>query len=231
MARRSGTSYVSIQIAATVPAGSQTRISAAATAGDMSVQVAATLPASSSATLSATVASKCTNEKVIRDNETAKRTKRRGRRVDTVMSVQCSTAAQTQRESLQASAPGFTRQGSYYETNITDAAEYTYLEASDVRRQVQEAPSRLRSQGGYPKVYRNNPPLPLSSSGPHVEYPIVPSPLPGEAGANYRRGTPPGPVRAIYSEGDRSRFDVGFHDQAKASLLPQTGQNDPKAEL
>ncbi|KAK6860442.1 hypothetical protein PG995_004078 [Apiospora arundinis] len=108
--------------------------------------------------------------------------------------------------------PEFVREGSYYETGVDDQPEYKYLQASDVRRQVQKAPSRPKSVG------------------PHREFPIVPSPKPGEPGRKWKGKSEPGPVRAFYNENDRTQFDVGYHDKTRAPLGPQNGrkhQNTP----
>ncbi|KAK7984723.1 hypothetical protein PG988_002345 [Apiospora saccharicola] len=225
MARRSGKPCSSTQVAIAVTGSSSTQIAVAGTGSSLSVQISTSAPAS------VAVAVERNDEKAIRHSNTGKRNRRNrrnGQRLEAATLVHDSTMTQTR--TRQPSAPEFTRRGPYYETSITDDPEYTYLEASDVERQVLEAPTRRQSQGGYPKAYRNDPPLPLSSPGPHLEYPIVPSPRLGQAGVNYQRGSAPGPVRAIFNETDRSRFDVGFHDDTKAPPRPQKGkgyQNSP----
>lgn len=135
-------------------------------------------------------------------------------------------------------APAFTRTGSYvsvssdfkmpesltrqYETGITQP-QYQYLQASDVRRQVQEAPTNIRSVGAYPKTYHNQPPEPLRAQPPFREYPVVPSPANGSPAGNYTGGNP-GPTRAFYNNNDRSTFDVGYHDSTRAPLGPRNGR-------
>ncbi|KAK6065698.1 hypothetical protein SCUP234_12459 [Seiridium cupressi] len=119
--------------------------------------------------------------------------------------------------------PSFARTGSYYQTGATQQ-EYRYLEASDVRRQVREAPSIDRSVGGYPKTYHNQPPQPLRAQQPYKEYPIVPSPQGGSAPGNHRAGRRPGPVRAFYNDADRTKFDVGYHDANSAPAGPRDGR-------
>ncbi|KAK8122650.1 hypothetical protein PG984_011320 [Apiospora sp. TS-2023a] len=214
MARRSGKSGSSTQFAITLT-------------GSSSFQFSTSLTASSSAPVSATLAVECNGEEVVSYSTKGKHRQRNGHRRKAAKNDRRSTKTQTQ--TRQSSAPEFTRRVPYYETSITDAPEYAYLEASDVERQVLEAPTRIRSHGVYPKPYRNDPPLPLSSPGPHLEYPVVPSPRPGQAGANYRRGSAPGPVRAIFNENDRSRFDVGFHDDKKARSRSQKWERYPNS--
>ncbi|KAK8075342.1 hypothetical protein PG997_010005 [Apiospora hydei] len=108
----------------------------------------------------------------------------------------------------------------------TDQTEYIYLQASDVRRQVQQAPSAQRSVGKYPGNYNNNPPLPLSSKTPRREFPINPSPAPGETPRNYQGGQP-GPIRAFYNDQDRTKFDVGYKDASKPPRGPRNGSAHP----
>lgn len=109
-----------------------------------------------------------------------------------------------------------------YLTGTDKQPEYKYLQASDVRRQVQQAPSY--EQPVYPKKYWNKPPLPLQAQPPYKEFPIVPSPRNGSASRNYVHPDPPGPVRAFYNDGDRSKFDVGFHDEKEPPRGPREGR-------
>jgi hypothetical protein len=113
-----------------------------------------------------------------------------------------------------------------YTTGIDDKPEYKYLEASDVRRQVQEAPSTPSSKTKYPVKYHNNSPLPLRAQPSYKEFPVVPSPHQGSTPVNYVHGEP-GPVRAFYDENDLSEFDVGFHDPQKPPLGPRNGKPYP----
>ena len=94
-----------------------------------------------------------------------------------------------------------------------------------MRRQVQQALARLQSEGAYPRRYFNRTPQDLSAQPPYMEYPITPSPQSGSAPSNYRRGVEPGPVRAFYNNGDRSKFDVGYHDPARAPTGREMGGN------
>ncbi|KAI1389651.1 uncharacterized protein F4822DRAFT_427992 [Hypoxylon trugodes] len=123
--------------------------------------------------------------------------------------------------------PAFTRRESFYQTR-TPQEEYRYLQAADVRRQVQQAPPTLYStRGRYPVEHYNEPPKPLSAQQPWWEYPIVPSPQNGSAPGNYGSSSRPGPVRAFYNNGDRSRFDVGYHDLNEAPLGPRRDKAFP----
>ncbi|KAK6829501.1 hypothetical protein PG987_010085 [Apiospora arundinis] len=116
-----------------------------------------------------------------------------------------------------------------YETGVDDdQPEFKYLQASDVRRQVQQAPKEMKSAGIYPRYYGNKPYQPLSSPAPHREFPIAPSPQPGEAPRNWQPGRKPGPVRAFYNEQDRSQFDVGYHDPSRPPTGPQNGAAEVK---
>ncbi|KAK8016827.1 hypothetical protein PG993_015016 [Apiospora rasikravindrae] len=124
----------------------------------------------------------------------------------------------------------FVRRGSYYETGVTDQPECTVLQASDVRRQVQEAPKLMKSVGKYPGHYNNNPPLPLSANKPYREFPVVPSPAPGRTPQNYRGGEP-GPIRAFYNEQDRSHFDVAYKDATKPPRGPRNGSPYPNSNF
>ncbi|KAK7962080.1 uncharacterized protein PG986_002905 [Apiospora aurea] len=125
--------------------------------------------------------------------------------------------------------PDFVRRGSYYETGVTDRPQFTYLQASDVRRQVQQAPAQFGAEARYPRPYHNNPPEPLTSQAPHREFPIVPSPAPGQAPSNFQRGMPYGPVRAFYNENDRTQFDAGYHDDTRPPTGPRKGSQYPKS--
>ena len=113
-----------------------------------------------------------------------------------------------------------------YETGSKND-DYKYLTASDVRRQVSEAPKHDYSvAGSYPKPFHNLPSgagsdrttLSLSSNPPRKEFPIKPSN--GVTGRNYTGGNP-GEVRAFYNVGDRSRFDVGYKDDSAAPTAPR----------
>ncbi|KAI0852922.1 hypothetical protein F5Y00DRAFT_272512 [Daldinia vernicosa] len=82
-----------------------------------------------------------------------------------------------------------------------------YLNAKDVRRQVQNAPSGQLPGTKYATTFHNREDLPnLKSTIPRLEFPLR------NDGSSYRRGAP-GPVRAIYNEDpeDRTNFDVVYH--------------------
>ncbi|KAK7983546.1 hypothetical protein PG989_010948 [Apiospora arundinis] len=148
-------------------------------------------------------------------SQTAKPTKRDARQLTT--------------EQEDSGTPEFVRRGSYYETGVDDdQPEFKYLQASDVRRQVQQAPKEMKSAGIYPRYYGNKPYQPLSSPAPHREFPIAPSPQPGEAPRNWQPGRKPGPVRAFYNEQDRGQFDVGYHDPSRPPTGPQNGAAEVK---
>jgi hypothetical protein len=107
--------------------------------------------------------------------------------------------------------------------------EYRHHQASDVRRQVEEAPRQDGQRSSlYPKEYHNNPPQPLSARGPYSEYPIRPSPRDGAAPSNYTSGCP-GPVRAFYNNDSRSEFDVGYHDSFLPPRGPRNGREHPNS--
>ncbi|CAG8980518.1 hypothetical protein HYALB_00002515 [Hymenoscyphus albidus] len=105
----------------------------------------------------------------------------------------------------------------YSLSHLSARNPHRYLHASSVRRQVASAPSEpLQStqsqstRSRYPKPFRNNENLPLQEPWrSHEEYPIV-----YEHGENYTDadGQAPGPVRAVYHHGDRSKVDVVYHD-------------------
>ncbi|KAF6820948.1 hypothetical protein CSOJ01_00383 [Colletotrichum sojae] len=102
------------------------------------------------------------------------------------------------------------RQASYYSTGCDDQPLYKHLLASDVRRQVRQAPEYLHAQGKYPEVYENREPLQLQAEAPLTSHPIVPSPP-----RNWRSTNRPGPVRAVYNSNNREEFDVIYHDKNK----------------
>ncbi|KAI8162297.1 hypothetical protein K4K49_000888 [Colletotrichum sp. SAR 10_70] len=111
---------------------------------------------------------------------------------------------------------------SHYETDC-DNPEYRFLLASDVRRQVRQAPSYHGGNHGYPHQYFNRERLPVRSEAPRYEHPIMPSPGEGREPDNWRPGLIPGPVRAIYNEDDRTVFEVGYHERSAAPSGPHVG--------
>ncbi|KEZ44243.1 hypothetical protein SAPIO_CDS3186 [Scedosporium apiospermum] len=106
--------------------------------------------------------------------------------------------------------PEFVRTGSYYVTG-RDEPDCKYFQASDVRRQVQQAPTTPRRFVKYLNRYHNGPRPLLHARRPFKEYPIAPSHQNGSAPGNFVCGDP-GPVRAFYSESDRSEFDIGYRE-------------------
>ncbi|KAK4241037.1 hypothetical protein C8A03DRAFT_12684, partial [Achaetomium macrosporum] len=104
---------------------------------------------------------------------------------------------------------------------------YKYLQASDVRRQVREAPSENASVGRYPKPFSNHEALSLSSKAPHREFPLTPTPGTSSNSARNYRGGDPGPVRAVYNDRDRSSVDVAYHDPNGAPVGPRNGRANP----
>ncbi|KAJ0290072.1 hypothetical protein COL940_001177 [Colletotrichum noveboracense] len=111
---------------------------------------------------------------------------------------------------------------SHYETDCGNP-EYRFLLASDVRRQVRQAPSYHGGNHGYPHQYFNRERLPVRSEAPRYEHPIMPSPGEGRELDNWRPGLIPGPVRAIYNEDDRTVFEVGYHERSAAPSGPHVG--------
>ncbi|KAI0393694.1 hypothetical protein F5Y17DRAFT_431456 [Xylariaceae sp. FL0594] len=115
--------------------------------------------------------------------------------------------------------PAFTRTSAYYETKTKDPA-YRFFEASDVRRQVAEAPSGdYYTEGAYPRPFSPPPSsgLRLRAQPPYREYPLIPSSsFAGGAGTGYRSDIHrPGPVRVFYNDDDRTRFDVGYQTTSR----------------
>lgn len=102
-----------------------------------------------------------------------------------------------------------------YSTGCDDQPRYKHLLASDVRRQVREAPDYLHAQGKYPEAYENREPLHLQAQTPFTSHPIVPSPRTGSPPRNWRSTNRPGPVRAVYNSTNRETFDVIYHDKNK----------------
>ncbi|KAF9872697.1 hypothetical protein CkaCkLH20_09876 [Colletotrichum karsti] len=113
---------------------------------------------------------------------------------------------------------------SHYETDLKEP-EYQYLLASDVRRQVRQAPAYEKPprgkrppgvppKSGYPHEFFNDEELPLRTERPRSEFPILPSSGPGRPASNFRPGMEAGRVRAFYNEDDRSVFDVGYHRES-----------------
>ncbi|KAK1465877.1 hypothetical protein CMEL01_11869 [Colletotrichum melonis] len=146
-----------------------------------------------------------------------------GSKIQTVMTDR--PAQQYAGEPSESGVPDFTRTGSFYQGSSSHDPNQRYYQASDVRRQVREAPAGLAAQRHYPRVYHNQPPLPLSSAPPYREFPIVPSPQDGSTPKNFTRSDPtPGPVRAFYNENDRSTFDVGYKDVTLAPRGPRNGR-------
>ncbi|KAL2174889.1 uncharacterized protein P884DRAFT_272005 [Thermothelomyces heterothallicus CBS 202.75] len=91
------------------------------------------------------------------------------------------------------------------------------IPARSVREQVRAAPSPGDPRDAqYPKhhsgyehwehIYK------LRSKPPWVEFPI----LTHRNGRVWTQGHPPGPVRAVYNDADRSKFDVVYHDRSAA---------------
>ncbi|AEO59740.1 hypothetical protein MYCTH_96108 [Thermothelomyces thermophilus ATCC 42464] len=91
------------------------------------------------------------------------------------------------------------------------------IPARSVREQVRAAPSPgdpgdaqyPKYHGGYEHwehIYK------LRSKPPWVEFPI----LTHRNGRIWTQGQPPGPVRAVYNNADRSKFDVVYHDRSAA---------------
>ncbi|KAK3900098.1 hypothetical protein C8A05DRAFT_36267 [Staphylotrichum tortipilum] len=80
-----------------------------------------------------------------------------------------------------------------------------------VRRQVQNAPPRS-SLEHYPKFHIGyehwGGDYKLRARLPWVEFPI----LNNRTGRVWSRGGPPGPVRAVYNDADRRKFDIIYHD-------------------
>ncbi|KAE9575565.1 hypothetical protein CGCF415_v001352 [Colletotrichum fructicola] len=111
---------------------------------------------------------------------------------------------------------------SQYETDCENP-EYRFLLASDVRRQVRQAPSYHGGNRGYPHQYFNRERLPVRSEASRYEHPIMPSPGEGRELDNWRPGLIPGPVRAIYNEDDRTVFEVGYHERSAAPSGPHVG--------
>lgn len=93
-----------------------------------------------------------------------------------------------------------------------------YLKASEVRRQVQEAPDkRIRLPPGpgstrsnlaaYPSTFKNTEKLPVQSKTPRQEYPVFSAGSWDPAQPNTM-----GAARAIYKNSDRATLDVAYHD-------------------
>jgi hypothetical protein len=94
-----------------------------------------------------------------------------------------------------------------------------YLRASEVRRQVDEAPHkrvRVPAASGssaraglakYPRTFKNKEDLPLQSKTPRQEYPVLAS---GSWDPTVRDSA--GKARAIYGQNNRTAFDVVYHD-------------------
>ncbi|KAK2773402.1 hypothetical protein CKAH01_03862 [Colletotrichum kahawae] len=117
---------------------------------------------------------------------------------------------------------------SQYETDC-ERPEYRFLPASDVRRQVRQAPSYHGGNHGSPHQYFNREKLPVRSEAPRYEHPIMPSLGEGREPANWRPGVMPGPVRAIYNEDDHTVFEVGYHERSTASTGPHAGARQSTA--
>lgn len=101
---------------------------------------------------------------------------------------------------------------------------HEFYQASDVRRQIREAPSERRGRAGYPKFHGNFERNPLNAEPPLLEHPVAPTPGPGQRPSNYRHGVP-GPSRLIYNRDERDRGDVIYHDQSRPANGPQTGEH------
>lgn len=124
--------------------------------------------------------------------------------------------------------PAPSRQGtdsSHYSCSglpVNDPARY--LNASEVRRQVQEAPNkkvRIPAASGpsarrplakYPSTFKNTENLPLASQTPRQEYPVFST---GSWNSEARDSA--GLARAVYNNRDRAIFDVTYHDPRKGS--------------
>lgn len=105
-----------------------------------------------------------------------------------------------------------------------------HLRASDVSRQVQQAPNKRQrvpppppAPGSaparsylskYPETFKDKEKTKgLQSKTPRKEYPIIPGPgnwVPGVSGTADK-------VRAVYNNNDRTTFDVVYHDVKKSS--------------
>ncbi|GKT84159.1 hypothetical protein Ct61P_02009 [Colletotrichum tofieldiae] len=118
-----------------------------------------------------------------------------------------------------------TESSHYSCTNLPSDNECRYLKAAEVRRQVQEAHGkrpRVVKYGAtstepkmakYPKTFENSEGFGmLQSKTPRKEYPLVP------VGNWDPRSTDPEKklnARAVFNSGDRTKFDVVYHDPTK----------------
>lgn len=114
-----------------------------------------------------------------------------------------------------------------YETNHELAPNHKFYQASDVRRQIGVAPSNPRLGRRYPGRYGNMEGLPLTSERPRLEYPVAPSPAPGQPPRNYPGYGPPGPSRLIYNRNDRESGDVIYHNPNLPAREGPRGINQP----
>ncbi|KAK4203417.1 hypothetical protein QBC40DRAFT_346273 [Triangularia verruculosa] len=101
----------------------------------------------------------------------------------------------------------------------------SHLPAAAVRSQVAAAPpfTGTRYRGRYPHRYRGNFAQELELTlvqGALIGFPILRD---VENGRCYSHSGSPGPVRAVYNDHDRSRFEVVYHDPSK----PRRGRFHP----
>ncbi|KAL7628331.1 hypothetical protein AAE478_002531 [Parahypoxylon ruwenzoriense] len=111
-------------------------------------------------------------------------------------------------------------------TDLSQGHPSRWLKASEVRHQVEQAPSEApqlsSGRRGYPKNFCNNENFPqLQSREPRVEFPVLPGTgvyTQEKMGGQGR----PGPSRTIFNTRDRQSFDVAYHDR---KAIPDDSKN------
>ncbi|KAH9890264.1 hypothetical protein F4778DRAFT_378826 [Xylariomycetidae sp. FL2044] len=110
---------------------------------------------------------------------------------------------------------------SYYDLdgipwNDRDPKSQTWIYAREVRDQQSKAPLTEPKRDKYPNEYKNGEQLPFTTPGkidPKTGKPVwLHQPMiPGKV-TRFTGGGTVGGIRTFYTEGDRTKFDVGHHD-------------------
>src|SRR5947208_1803363 len=88
--------------------------------------------------------------------------------------------------------------------------------AKNAATQVQSAPAPNRLNK-YPSKFGNHENLPLIAAAPLQHMPLV------KAGT-WSPGTPPGKVRGVYNDGNRTDFDVVYHNTSAGQTAQGFGK-------
>ncbi|CAJ2511135.1 Uu.00g067600.m01.CDS01 [Anthostomella pinea] len=102
-----------------------------------------------------------------------------------------------------------------------DPNSQAWIYAREVRAQQAKAPLQRTARAKYPSPFKNAEPLPLTTPGKPdptgnkptewLHHPMIPGKTTTYR-ASAKSKAKPGGIRTFYTEGDNSKYDVGFHD-------------------